>query len=184
MKKTTDYSKTTDEEIAVLVCQGDKEIFAQIISRYQDKLIRYANYLVRDPDTAQDVVQQSFIKAYINLNSFNTKKKFSSWIYRIVHNEAMNILGKNKWYSQFIEGVEFDSKINLEEDLERKEVVALTQNCLNQLPTKYLEPLSLFYLEDKSYEEISDILRIPINTVSTRISRAKNKMKTICQKKS
>ena len=66
----------TDEELIEVIRSSDKERYAEIVSRYQGRLFRYAVYLVRDDDKAADVVQSAFIKAFVNLNGFNTKKKF------------------------------------------------------------------------------------------------------------
>jgi RNA polymerase sigma-70 factor (ECF subfamily) len=172
----------TDEKLVELVRSKDKENYAEIINRYKNKLIRYALYLTGDDDKAADVVQESFIKAYVNLNGFDIKKKFSSWIYRIVHNEAMNVLNKDKKQLPLKEGVDFDSGINLEDNFVKKELQTKAQDCLKRLPVLYREPLTLYFLEEKSYEEISDILRMPVGTVGTRINRAKILMKEICQK--
>lgn len=177
-----DISKLSDEKIVELVRKKDKELYAQIIKRFEDKLTRYANYLTGDENSAADIVQESFIKAYINLNGFDTKKKFSSWIYRIVHNQAMNYFNKRKKDVLFDKDIDFDSGINIEDEFIKKELRDHAHNCLNQMPLMYKEPLSLYFLEEKSYEEISDILRIPVGTVGTRINRAKVIMKKICQK--
>lgn len=176
-----DISKLSDEKIVKLICRKDKEFYAHILKRYQDKLVRYANYLVGDENYAADIVQESFIKAYINLKSFDTKKKFSSWIYRIVHNEAMNMVNKQKKQVNLYEEKDFDSGIDIEEEFIKNELKTHTHKCLDQMQIIYKEPLSLYYLEEKSYEEISDILRIPTGTVGTRINRAKIIMKKICQ---
>lgn len=175
-------SKLSDEDIVKIVRSSNKEIYSEIIERYQKKLLRYASYLLNDDHMASDAVQEAFIKAYINLNSFNTKKKFSSWIYRIVHNQAMTLISKNKKHVKMNDEIEYDSGIDLEDDLIKKELVDHTHKCLNSMPIQYKEPLSLFFLDEKSYEEISDILRIPIGTVGTRISRAKKIMKKLCEK--
>jgi RNA polymerase sigma-70 factor (ECF subfamily) len=131
---------------------------------------------------AEDAVQDAFIKAYINLNGFNVKKKFSSWIYRIVHKEAMNMLSRQKKQIPMNEKIEHDSGVNLEDEFIKNELTSRAHHCLEQIPLIYKEPLSLFYLEEKSYEEIGDILRIPIGTVGVRISRAKSMMRKICKK--
>lgn len=178
----TDIKKLKDEQIVELVRTKDKELYVEIVLRYQDKLLRYALFLIKDKVKAADVVQESFIKAFINLNSFNLKMKFSSWIYRIVHNQAINIITKNKNELPLFDNIDFDSGKNLELDLSRKEIQKKVNACINQMAIIYSEPLSLFYLEEKSYEEISDILRLPISTVGTRINRAKILMKKICQK--
>ena len=177
-----DLKKLTDEQIVKIVRTKDKEVYLEIVLRYQEKLLRYALYLVQDKAKAADAVQESFIKAFINLNSFNTKMKFSSWIYRIVHNQVMNVVSKYKKELPLFENVDLNSGKNPEIDLTKKEIRDRVNKCIGQIPIKYSEPLSLFYLEEKSYGEISDILRLPIGTVGTRINRAKVFMKKICQK--
>lgn len=177
-----DNEKFSDEEIVEKVRSSDQEFYAIIVERYQDKLLRYATSLIKDEHKAVDVVQESFIKAFINLNGFDTQKKFSSWIYRIVHNEAMNVVKKYQKDIVIPDGVDFQSDENIENDFEQKEIIAKIEKCLGEMPLLYSEPLTLRYIEEKSYEEISNILRIPMGTVATRISRAKILMKHICQK--
>ncbi len=174
--------KLSDEKIVEKVRSSNQEFYALIVERYQSKLLRYATNLIKDEHKAADVVQESFIKAFINLNGFNTQKKFSSWIYRIVHNEAVNIIKKHQKEIVIPDGVDFESDENIENDFEQKEIIAKVEKCLGEIPILYSEPLALRYIEDKSYEEIGDILRIPMGTVATRMSRAKILMKHICQK--
>ena len=170
-----------DEQIVEIVRTKDKELYVEIVLRYQAKLLRYARYLVQDKIKAAEAVQEAFIKAFINLNSFNPKMKFSSWIYRIVHNEVINVIKKNKRERPLLDNTDFDSGKDLEIDFTEKEIQERVSRCIDQMPAIYSEPLSLFYLEAKSYEEISDILRMPVGTVGTRINRAKVLMKKICQ---
>jgi len=177
-----DNGKLTDEEIIENVRSIDREFYSIVMERYQNKLFRYAFNLIKDENKAADVVQESFIKAFINLKSFNTKKKFSSWIYRIVHNEAINIAKEHQKEIKLPEDIDFKSSENIEKDFEKKEIVAKVEKCLEEMPLLYSEPIALYYIDEKSYEEISDILRIPMGTVATRISRAKILMKNICQK--
>lgn len=175
-------SLLSDEEIVEKIRSVDQDFFAEIIERYQNKLLRYSNSLVNNEDYASHIVQDAFIKAFVNLNGFDSKKKFSSWIYRIVHNETMNMIKKNKKEVLILDDFDFSSDEDILKDFEQKELTANVEKCLKNMPLLYSEPLSLFYLDEKSYEDISDILRIPIGTVATRISRAKNLMKKICQK--
>ncbi len=174
--------KLTDEEVVEKVRISDKDLYVLIINRYQKKLLRYANNLLKDEDKAVDVVQGSFIKAFVNLNSFNTDNKFSSWIYQIVHNEALNLIKKYPGETPLLDDVDFKSDENIEENLIKCETKIQVEKCLKEIPLLYSEPLSLYYIDNKSYEEISDILRIPMGTVAIRISRAKKLMKNICQK--
>ena len=178
----SDTLKLTDEEIVEKVRSNDRDLYAVIIDRYKDKLLRYATNLIHDGDRAGHIVQDSLVKAYINLNGFNTKKKFSSWIYRIVHNESMNVIKKFQKEVPILDDFDFESDEDIIKDFEQKETAAHVEKCLKSIPLIYSEPLSLYYLDDKSYEEISDILRIPMGTVAIRMSRAKKLMKHICQK--
>jgi RNA polymerase sigma-70 factor (ECF subfamily) len=171
-----------DETLIDEIKTKDREVYRILVQRYEQKLMRYAVYLIHDEHIARDVVQEAFIKAYINLNSFDTRKSFSSWIYRIVHNEALNSIKKFQKETALFEFSDIPSQEDIEHDFSRKEIVDLTRRCLDNMTISYREPLALYYLEDKSYEEISDILRIPMGTVATRINRAKGIMKTICLK--
>ena len=178
----SDNEKFSDEEIIEKVRSNDQELYSVIIERYQKKLLRYAVSLIKDEHRAADVVQDSFIKAFINLKGFDVKKKFSSWIYRIVHNEAMNLVKKYKKEVSLPDNVDFHSKEDIEKDFTKKELSLEVEKCIKKIPLLYSEPLTLYYIEEKSYKEISDILRMPMGTVATRINRAKILMKHICQK--
>ena len=172
----------SDEQLVEKVRSVDQELYTLVIKRYEDKLLRYATSLVKDGDRASDVVQESFIKAFVNLKGFNISKSFSSWIYRIVHNEAVNLIKKFQKEVKLPDNIDFKSNENIEEDFDRKEIIKKVQHCLKEIPLIYVEPITLFYIEEKSYEEISDILRLPMGTVATRINRAKKILRNICQK--
>lgn len=171
--------KITDEELVNKI-KKDKNLYEELVDRYQTKLSRYINYLIHDEDVALDVVQNTFIKAYVNLNGFDTNKKFSSWIYRIAHNESMNVIKKNKKEIRIDENFDIPEDSNIEEEFDKKEMSKIVGVCIKKLPEKYSEVLILYFLDDKSYEEISDILRIPVGTVGIRIKRGKEMMKKIC----
>ncbi len=178
----SDIVTLSDEQLVEIVRTTSKERFAEIVNRYQVKLLRYATQLVHDEQKASDVVQDAFVKAYINLNGFDVKKKFSSWIYRIVHNEAMNVIKKYHKETPLVFDMDIRSDENVELDYTKKELIEHAQSCLGDMPVLYSEPLALYYIDEKSYDEISDILRIPMGTVATRIGRAKKLMKRLCQK--
>ncbi|NCS32611.1 sigma-70 family RNA polymerase sigma factor [bacterium] len=167
----------TDEQLAHFTQKGDNNAFAEIMHRYEDKLFRYAKKLITDEHEAKDVVQNAFMKAYKNMQSFDIKRKFSSWIYRITHNEAMNVLRKRKRTTNGIDKTVFESiqddAPTIEEKIEQEDVKIEITALLDFLPDDYKEPLLLFYSEEKSYGEISDILRMPTGTVGTRINRGK-----------
>lgn len=176
------HTKETDSEIVIRIRNGEHELFSQVIDRYEKRLIRYALTMVHRDDTAADVVQNAYIKAYTNLQGFDTKKSFSSWIYRIVHNEAINSIKKYKREVPLFTERELQSNEYIESEYITKERILGASWCLSHMPVLYSEPLTLFFIEELSYEEISDVLRIPMGTVATRINRAKAMMKVLCQK--
>ena len=177
MDSTAKLSQMTDEELTVWVRTKNQEDYRELVNRYQDKAMRYAQTIMHDHDRAADVVQEAFIKAYINLRSFNQKKKFSSWFFRIIHNQAINYLKKHRKEISFgnddwsVNIASFEEP--LEVTLQKQENKQAITACLVRLPLMYRSPLALYFFEDKSYEEIGDILKLPIGTVSTRINRAK-----------
>lgn len=171
----------SDEKLVDLVRSKDQELYTHIVNRYQEKLLRYTNYLVSDHQASQDIVQTTFIKAFQNLQGFNIKKKFSSWIYRIAHNESINAIKKNKKLVNLEPGhwQQISSDQNIEEDFDKNQLKQMIKKSVEKLSMKYKAPLSLFFLEDRSYEEISDILKLPTGTVGTRINRGKKLLKKI-----
>lgn len=179
------YNDLSDGELVELVRSKDQELYRELVLRYQNSLLRYANHLVKDEAPAADVVQEAFIKAFLNLKGFNTEKKFSSWIYRIVHNEAINYLKRSKKVIPFAGREWLADKVksgtNLENDFLKEEKGENIRRGLEKLPLKYSEPLILFYFEEKSYDEIGDILKMPVGTVGTRISRGKNLLREVLQ---
>lgn len=171
----------SDENLVEIIREKDKELYIEIINRYKDKLSRYLRKFISNPDELEDVLQVVFIKVYKNLYGFDVGQKFSSWIYRITHNEAINQIKANRNHIS-LDDVEYkiiDESINIDRKIDdtilRKEI----NNGFDKLDLKYKEPLILFYFEQKSYEEISDILRIPKNTVGVLISRGKKMLKGI-----
>ena len=169
----------SDEEIVSQILDGDKNLFAEIVARYEDKLKRYIMRITNRREIVDDVLQNVFIKTYKNLYSFDKKLKFSSWIYRITHNEAINYAtsGFMKKFVSLDLFFHFSTDDESIEKIEKLENIEKVKKSLNKLDIKYREPLYLFYFEDKNYEEISDILRMPVKTVGTLIHRAKLKIK-------
>ena len=80
----------TDEEIVKITREGEPKAYTELVKRYQDKLLRYTGSIIKNNEMAEDIVQNTFIKAYENLQGFSIEKNFSSWIYRIAHNETVN----------------------------------------------------------------------------------------------
>jgi RNA polymerase sigma-70 factor (ECF subfamily) len=174
-----------DEEI-VRRALVDKEAFGLLIERYEAKLERYLDRLgVSLREDKEDVLQNVFIKAYKNLNSFDPSLSFSSWIYRISHNEAMSFFRTKHARPQVI--LDAESEILLTElrdefaDTTSLAEIRLSHEelgkALTKLEPRYREALALRFFEDRSYTEMSDILEVPVGTVSTLIYRAKRALR-------
>ena len=170
----------SDEQLVEIIRENDQELYSEIIKRYNQKLSHYLRKFIYDQDELEDVLQVVFIKVYKNLYGFNINKKFSSWIYRIAHNEAVNHLKKHSKERISLDEIEYkiiDEKIDISGQVDKKLLKENVEKLLKNIKTKYREPLILFYFEQRSYEEISDILRIPTSTVGTLISRGKKMIK-------
>lgn len=175
----------TDEEI-VRRTLADKEAFATLIERYEPKLMRYCERLgVGVKEDREDILQNAFVKAYKNLNSFDPTLTFSAWMYRIAHNEVMSFFRTKRARPQVIlseEGEALLTELRDEEtDTAAQSDLRLSREELAKafalIEPQYREALILRFFEDRSYAEMSDILEVPIGTVSTLLYRAKRALK-------
>jgi len=159
------------------------DYFACLVKRYESKLSAYLRRLFNlGKEDVEDILQESFIKAYLNLNDFDKDLKFSSWLYRITHNQAISAWRKTKarGYSLSLEEnewLELASGLDLSEEFARHQDKVVLTEALSRLPLKYREVLVLKFLEEKNYKEISDILKKPEGTIGTLINRGKKFLK-------
>lgn len=180
-------AEKTDEELAAQVQNGEEKSFGALMERYEPKLSRYARRFLLGKEDAEDMLQEVFIKAYVNIKSFDVSRKFSSWIYRIAHNEFINAIKKRERFPS----------ISLDPDLifphpvaretadkpaERRELQDLLKRSLHKIDVKYREPLVLYYFEEMDYKEISEILQIPVSTVGVRLNRGKTALRKLVDK--
>jgi RNA polymerase sigma-70 factor (ECF subfamily) len=174
----------SDAEL-VKMTLADREDFLYLVNRYKDKLLRYIQRLTNTgPEEAEDTLQEVFIKVYLNLNDFNPDLKFSSWIYRITHNQVISrhrkIKARPEAYSvniddQAARSLAADIDIAASADLAiLKQRISL---ILDKLPDRYREILVLKFLEEKSYQEISDIVKKPAGTVASTLNKAKQEFR-------
>ena len=182
-----DASSKTDEEIAKSVQSGDVEAFGILVERYEQKMKRYARRFLLGSHDAEDIAQDVFLKCYTNIQSFDVKRRFSPWIYRIAHNELVNrIKKKGREPLPFFDADTIFphpvAKEKSERGVEMSEARELVEKTLDKLTPYYREVLVLYYIEELSYEEISDIIQIPISTVGVRLKRAKESMKKVLEK--
>lgn len=179
-----DNVQITDEEIVTRTLQ-DKESFGLLISRYEERLTRYVRRIGRfSNEDVEDILQESFIKAYRYLNDFDKSLSFSSWMYRITHNEAISFYRKkivrpeghldadSETTLLFIQSDISSSELSFDAGVSQEEI----HRALQLLPAKYRDVIVLRFFEHKEYDEISDILKIPIGSVGTLLHRGKKQM--------
>ncbi len=171
----------TDEEIAKRVQAGDSEAFGELVQRYEAKLKRYGYRFLSSREHIEDIVQNVFLSAFVNFRSFDPDRRFSPWIYRIAHNAFVNALKRRdrEPLPFFDPDVLFPHPVATQRpdrDLEIKQTRELLDKLLDGIDAKYREPLVLFYYEELDYNEISDIMHLPVSTVGVRISRGRTKL--------
>lgn len=168
------------------------EVFAEIIDTYQEKLMRYILRTTNISDIdAENLLQDIFIKVYRYIHEYDKRYSFSSWIYRIAHNMIIDNFRKNQKESWNIslQDEEYTSVINTltdgnspHHDLKRKDIQLCVQKAISVLNRDYREIILLRCIEWYSYEEISDILKIPIGTASTLVNRARKQLRENLEK--
>lgn len=187
MKETGKSSRVSRREQRIIsaVKKGETEQFREIELLYHDKILFYLRHLVGSKEEAEDILQDVFMKVFATMSRFDNRRKFSSWMYRIAHNEAMNHLKhRNKYRSVSWEDIvsvkdrmeTSDREDSPQERWVRGERRVEVRRALQTLPQKYREALLLRFYFEKSYDEIADIIGKPRNTVGTLISRAKARL--------
>lgn len=173
------------DEIIVGEALERQYAFGLLIERYEAKLLRYIRRLgVFSQEDAEDLLQDVFIKAYRNLKSFDTSLSFSSWIYRIAHNETISFFRKKRVRPQghyVTDGEEALERIKGDTDTAALAEAGLDgerlAKALDQVAQKYRDVIVLRYFEEREYKEISDILKIPSGSVATLLHRAKKALR-------
>ncbi len=179
-------NEKTDNELVNLAL-GDPDWFFCLSKRYEEKLLRYIMRISKlNREDAKDILQESLIKTYYNLNDFNSELKFSSWIYRIVHNQTISEIRKRSVrpvvYWEENELKMFRDILDLEKEVDLSLNKKIINEALSKLDKKYKDVLILRFLEEKGYLEIADILKKPISTIGNLIARGKKLFKVEYEK--
>ncbi|MBM7591308.1 RNA polymerase sigma factor SigW [Brevibacillus fulvus] len=168
--------------------RGDREAFAELIEIYKDKIFQLAYRMVGNRQEAEDIAQETFLRVFANLHTYDDQYKFSTWIYRIATNLCIDRGRKKKpdfSLDEEIEqgeGLDWYSRLSSKEQTPEEKVVTqelqeTVQDALSQLAPKYRSIMILRYIEDLSLQEISDILKLPITTIKTRIHRGREALR-------
>ncbi|MFS0784259.1 RNA polymerase sigma factor SigW [Bacillus sp. 1P06AnD] len=170
------------------VLKGDHNAFGEVVEIYKDKVFQLCYRMLGNRHEAEDMAQEAFVRAFVNIHSFNIKRKFSTWLYRIATNLCIDRIRKKKpdyYLDAEIAGAEglnmysqvaSDTKMP-EDEVESLELQDRIQKEILKLPEKYRTVIVLKYIEELSLKEIGEILDLPIGTIKTRIHRGREALR-------
>ena len=178
-------TNATDAELVALTRGGDRDAYSELVARYQGHVYALAYSLVDNWAEAQDIAQETFIRAYVNLDGLREPNRFPAWLRRVAFSVAM------KWLKSYKPGLfqQLDGRVDLDtldipdfkpgppEVVERRELAQAVQSAIAELPAKYRVPLTMFHLNGLSYQKVADFLDIPLGTAKSLIHRARAKLK-------
>lgn len=168
---------STDLELVEKVKGGERKAFSELVKRHQKGLLRMSLRFLKNINTAEDVVQESFIKAYEKLNSFEGRSSFKSWLYQITVNTARNKLRESRLETTDIEFVQISVGAIAESSLVQTAVKDMIQLEVDKLPVKQKTALILRVYEDLSFKEIAEIMECPYDTAKANYRHALIKLK-------
>lgn len=169
------------EQVLVLRCQiGDKDALAGLIERYQAPLRYFISRLSANPETAEDIFQDTWLTVIRRIHTLKKIDAFSTWLYRIARNKVYQQLRRKKMLSELDQNIAVPN--NTENDVFSSEDAAKVHRCLKELLPEYREVLMLRFLEQMSYEQISQVINCRLGTVKSRIHYAKLALKKEMEK--
>lgn len=169
----------TDLQLVEEVRNGQRSSFSELVKRHQKGLLRLSMRFVKDLDIAQDVVQESFIKTFEKLNSFEGRSSFKSWLYQITVNTARNKLREDRYDFSDIEDVQLGVEAQAETSLVHRAVGEILNAEVEKLPFKQKTALVLRVYEDMSFSEIAEVMECPYDTAKANYRHALLKLKEV-----
>jgi RNA polymerase sigma-70 factor (ECF subfamily) len=173
-----------DTQLVKASQQGDQDAFALLVRRHQRRVFNQSLRMLQDYDDASEVTQEAFLAAWQGLPSFRGEARFATWLYRIAYHCCLRQVEQRRrerdlqaviQAEQLLEGMHREKQV--EDILELRDRQAVVREQMEQLPTKYRSVLVLRHLQEMTYEEMADILSIPIGTIKTHLFRARNLLK-------
>jgi RNA polymerase sigma-70 factor (ECF subfamily) len=170
----------TDADLAKSILNGNRKAFSELIERHKGKAMTLALRILRNREDAEEAVQDAFVRAFNGLKSFEWRSSFSTWFYRIVHNVCLTMESR-RIKSQHLDLDEAESELDQipqgdplpDEIVERDEFHLSVEKAVENLPAHYAGVVTLFFVNDMSYEEIAQTMGMPVGTVKARLFRAR-----------
>ena len=180
--------QTDDKKLIAAVLKGDQEKFGELVERYQGRLVNYLYRLLRSVEEAQDLAQEVFFKIYQALDRYDARYKFSTWLFRVAQNAAIDRIRKRR-----LQLVSMDRQGDQEgsgrvwefpsnrpgpyQDIRNRERGEAIQETIDQLPWEYRELIVLRHFGELSYDEIAMLKKMPLGTVKNKLFRGRQMMK-------
>lgn len=187
-----DYAQLDDREVVSLACEGRQRAFRELLTRYEKPVFSLVFRMVRDRERAEDVAQEAFVKAFNAIDTYDPRYKFSSWLFKIANNLAIDRLRKRELDTVSIHGApdarseedEDRTSITLpsggespEEYVENRELGGQIEDAMGRLRPEYRMAVLLRHVEGHSYDEVAEIMDVPLGTVKTYIHRGRAELK-------
>ncbi len=181
---TINERKVEDKKLIQRALSGDQKAYTALLKKYRNLVYNVMHKMVRNPQEAEDLTQEAFVKAFRALQNFNDEFAFSTWLMKIATNNCIDLLRKNKLRTMSIdEPIQYkDEKVRFqlpdreptpEKQVLRSERAGIINRAIEGLPERYRTVIVLRHRQEKSYEEISEELNLPLGTVKARIFRAR-----------
>ncbi len=184
------FSEVRDEDLIVLVQEGQKKAYDEVVSRYKGRLFAFILRMVKDPTLAEELTQETLIRVYIHAAKYREIAKFSTWVFTIATNLVRNKMRQRSRRPYMIslnpapEDDEMpvdpaDADADTSEGIERAELANLINEATARIPEKYRIPFLLREVEQLSYEEIQQVTGLKLGTVRSRINRARTRFRQL-----
>lgn len=175
-----------EKQLVKQVLKGDTSSFNHFVSTYQDMALTIAYRICRNRQDAEDIVQESFVRAFHNLHTFRSSSKFSTWLYRIVYNTSINAIHSSIYKTEFTDyeqtqGQNIYSDLSPSGQMEENERHTAIDKIMNKMPNDEALILSLFYLEENSIKDVALILSLTESNVKVRLHRARKRFAEIME---
>ena len=173
----------SDQEIIDSVRKGNSSDYSIIVNRYKNKAFSMLKGMLKNEFDAEEILQDCFLKAYNSLHNFKGESKFSTWFYRIVYNSALTKLSSKKRKTE-LEMTSVEDHFNLEsiynaDEFEKKDISELVRETVSKLPERYSAILTMFYLNEMSIEEISEVMELSVSNVKVMLHRSRNSLRDL-----
>ncbi|MGQ9818121.1 MAG: RNA polymerase sigma factor [bacterium] len=169
-----------EKELIERAVNGEESAYQKILNLYKGKIFSYIFRLVKNYDDAEELTFDTFIRFFKSLKSFDTSRSISSWLFTCAHNLVVDFFRRNKIEYEYLDE-KYAVSDNLAEKFETAERLKQLETALGQLVPIDREIVILFHREELSYQEISDIIKLPVSTIKTRLHRARKKLKRLLE---